>query len=153
MKAKEDHEGQIEDRADSGQAGTFLWMMVLGLAFLTSNYSGTAIHRSDDSLAALGFVVFSYMDLVLLFLCLRRFEKALPGSPTRERLKVTIWVLTALLICVYSYKIAAIMTQTVRTLVWAIAAITELGGFYAFFLHREETNGAYHCPAPHSWFF
>lgn len=156
MEAKEQQEGLIEDQADSGQAGTISLMMVLGLAFLTFN-SGTAIHRSDGSFAAVGFVVFSYMDLILLFCCLWWFKRAPPGSPTRERLKVTIWVLMALLISVYSYKIdgvyqrAAIMIETVRTLVRAMAAATELGSFFAFFLHRQEETVCTNCPAPHSW--
>lgn len=85
----------------------------------------------------MAFVAFSYVDLVLLFCCLRWFESAAPGSPTRGKLKVAVWVLTTLLTLAFSYKVAAIMPVPVQILVWGMAGATILGGFYAFFLHTE----------------
>ena len=42
-----------------------------------------------------------------------------------------------MLTAVFSYKVAAIMPLPVQVLVWAMAAATVLGGFYAFFLHSD----------------
>jgi len=36
--------------------------------------------------------------------------------------------------------VAKIMPFPVQVMVWAMAGITVLGGFYAFFLHREGTK-------------
>lgn len=120
--------------ADAG--GGFSWLTALGFAFLTFN-SAMAIYRSNGDAAAVAFVAFSYVDLVLLFVCLRWFEKAAPGSSARGKLKVAVWVLTTLLTFVFSYKVAAIMPVPVQILVWGMAAATVMGGFYAFFLHSE----------------
>uniref|UniRef100_A0A453E093 Uncharacterized protein n=1 Tax=Aegilops tauschii subsp. strangulata TaxID=200361 RepID=A0A453E093_AEGTS len=116
-----------------GPVGAFSW---LGIAFLTVN-SAMAIHRSKGDPSAVGFVAFSYLDLVLLFYFHRRFESAAPGSPARRRLKVAVWVLTTMLTAVLSYKVAAIMPLPVQILVWAMAGAATAGGFYAFFLFRE----------------
>ena len=120
-----------------GPVGAFSW---LGIAFLTVN-SAMAIHRSKGDPSAVGFVAFSYLDLVLLFYFHRRFESAAPGSPARRRLKVAVWVLTTMLTAVLSYKVAAIMPLPVQILVWAMAGAATAGGFYAFFLFREGKDG------------
>lgn len=125
---------------EAGHRRGFSWLTALGFAFLTFN-SGMAIYRSDGDAAAVAFVGFSYVDLVLLFCCLRWFENAAPGSPARGKLKAAVWVLTTLLTLVFSYKVAAIMPAPVQILVWGMAGATVLGGFYAFFLHREGKDG------------
>ncbi|TVU07970.1 hypothetical protein EJB05_41351 [Eragrostis curvula] len=121
--------------ADQQDVG-FSWLTLLGFVFLTFN-SAMAIYRSNGHLAAIAFVAFSYIDLVLLFICLRWYEKAAPGSPTRGNLKVAVWILTTLLTMAFSYKVAAIMPMAVKVLVWAMACATVLGGFYAFFVYKE----------------
>ncbi|CAN6169593.1 unnamed protein product [Urochloa humidicola] len=126
-------------REGTGDGG-FSWLTALGFAFLTFN-SAMAIYRSDGDVAAVAFVAFSYVDLVLLFVCLRWFERAAPGSPTRGKLKCAVWVLTTLLTMAFSYKVAAIMPVPVKLLVWGMAGATILGGFYAFFLHTEGKEG------------
>jgi hypothetical protein len=90
----------------------FSWLTLLGFAFLTFN-SAMAIYRSDGDPAAIGFVAFSYVDLVLLFVCLRWYEREAPGSATRGKLKVGVWILTTLLTMAFSYKVAAIMPLAV----------------------------------------
>uniref|UniRef100_A0A0E0PZI5 Uncharacterized protein n=1 Tax=Oryza rufipogon TaxID=4529 RepID=A0A0E0PZI5_ORYRU len=128
--------------ADGEHDGGFSWLTALGFVFLTFN-SGMAIYRSDGDLAAVSFVSFSYIDLVLLFVCLRMFEKAEPNSRERGNLKAAVWILTTLLTVVFSYKVAAIMPLPVQILVWAMAGATVLGGFYAFFVHRESKGHGY----------
>ena len=107
--------------------------------FLTFN-SGMAVYRSNGDLGAIFFVAFSYMDLVSLFYCLRWYESTPPDSQRREHLKMAVWLLTTMLTAAFSYKVAEIMPFPVQVLVWAVAGLTVLGGFYALFLHREETK-------------
>ncbi|OEL16946.1 hypothetical protein BAE44_0022034 [Dichanthelium oligosanthes] len=121
-----------EDREGHGPS----LLTLIGFAFLTFN-SGMAVYRSNGDLSAISFVAFSYLDLVLLFYCLRCYERTPPESPRRERLKMAVWLLTTMLTAAFSYKVAAIMPFPVQVLVWAMAGATVLGGFYAFFLHRE----------------
>uniref|UniRef100_A0A0E0E361 Uncharacterized protein n=1 Tax=Oryza meridionalis TaxID=40149 RepID=A0A0E0E361_9ORYZ len=120
----------------------FSWLTLLGFVLLTFN-SGMAIYRSDGDKYAVAFVGFSYIDLVLLFICLRLYEKAEPNSSARGNLKAAVWVLTTLLTVVLSYKVVAIMPVPVQVLVWAIAGATILGvgGFYSFFAHKESKEG------------
>jgi len=115
-------------RPDAG----FPLLTALGFSFLTFNLV-LAIYRSQGDPSAVGFVAFSYLDLVLLFYCLRRFENAEPDSPARRHLKLAVWILTTLLTAVFSYKIAAIMPLPLQILVWVMATSTVGGGYYAFF--------------------
>jgi len=118
--------------------GTSL-LTIIGFIFLTFN-SGMAVYQSNGDLGAISFVGFSYADLVSLFYCLRWYESTPPESPRREHLKMAVWLLTTMLTAAFSYKVAAIMPFPVQVLVWSMAGATVLGGFYAFFLHREGTK-------------
>ncbi|GJM98110.1 hypothetical protein PR202_ga15087 [Eleusine coracana subsp. coracana] len=84
------------------------------------------------------FVVVSYLDLVALFGCLRYYERLDRQSPRRETVKAAVWALTTLLTVIFSYKVAEIMPLAVKVVVWAMAAATTCGGFYAFFLYEEK---------------
>ncbi|TVU33067.1 hypothetical protein EJB05_24852, partial [Eragrostis curvula] len=135
------HQALLKQRAIPHRAvdceghGPSLFTLV-GFAFLTFN-SAMAVYRSNGDLAAISFVGFSYLDLVLLFYCLHLYERTPPESPRREHLKMAVWLLTTMLTAAFSYKVAAIMPFPVQVLVWAMAGVTVLGGFYAFFLHRD----------------
>jgi len=118
------------------------WPSVLtaaGFVFLTFN-SAIAARRSNGDTGAIFFVAFSYLDLVILFYLLRQFERTPPASLRRERIKMAVWLLTTMLTAAFSYKVAEIMPFPVQVLVWVMAGLTVLGGFYALFLHREETK-------------
>ena len=123
---------------EGGDGGGFSWLTALGFGFLTFN-SGMAIYRSDRDLGSIAFVAGSYVDLVLLFLCLRLFEMTPRDSPRRGWLKACVWALTTLLTVMFSQKVAAIMPAPVALLVWAMAFATIAGGFYAFFIHQDKT--------------
>jgi len=141
-----------QHRAELGQAGRvrehplevglagrrdhngFSWLTALSFAFLTFN-SGLAIFHSGADAWSVAFVAASYVDLVLLFVCLRCFE-ATDRSPTRSKLKACVWVLTTLLAIMFSYKVAAVMPLAVAVIVWAMAATAVVGGYYAFFRRR-----------------
>ncbi|KAG2606893.1 hypothetical protein PVAP13_4NG221909 [Panicum virgatum] len=103
--------GMNQGLEDSGGGG-FSWLTALGFAFLTFN-SGMAIYRSDGDRGAVAFVVASYLDLVLLFACLRIFERTPRESPRRGVLKACVWGLTTLLTVMFSHKVAAIMPPLV----------------------------------------
>ncbi|CAL4997122.1 unnamed protein product [Urochloa decumbens] len=126
----------LHDPLQADRGGGFSWLTALGFAFLTFN-SGMAIYRSKGDAGAVAFVVFSYVDLFLLFNCLRWYERTHPASPRRKNLKVAIWTLTTLLTISFTYKLAVSLPVLVQILVWAMAGATVLGGFYAFFLHEE----------------
>ncbi|KAF8652125.1 hypothetical protein HU200_063075 [Digitaria exilis] len=141
----DDHDEESRNRGminqdDGGGRGAaeFSWLTALVFAFLTFN-SGMAIYRSDGDRGSVAFVVVSYLDLVLLFVCLRLFERAPRDSPHREWLKACVWGLTTLLTLMFSHKVAAIMPPLVAMVVWAMAFATIGGGFYAFFIHRDKT--------------
>nr|CAB3446109.1 unnamed protein product [Digitaria exilis] len=113
------------------------WPTALGFGFLTFN-SGMAIYRSGGERGAVGFVVFSYLDLVLLFGCLRWYEATEPSSSARSWLKAAVWVLTTALTVLFSAKVAAVMPPAVAVAVWLMAFATVAGGFYAFFCYSDE---------------
>ncbi|CAN6246674.1 unnamed protein product [Urochloa humidicola] len=113
--------------------------MVVGFLFLTFN-SITALYRSNGDIGVISFVVFSYVDLIALFYSLHQFEMMPAESPRREHMKMVVWLLTTMLTAAFSYKVAEIMPLPMQVLVWAMASVTVLGGFYAFFLHGEGTK-------------
>lgn len=113
------------------------WLTILGISFLTFN-SGMAIYRCQGERGATVFVVVSYVDLLLLFFALRWYETAEPGSLTRDRLKVVVWVLTTALTLLFTSKVAAVMPALVAVLVWVLAFTTIAGGFYGFFCYSNK---------------
>jgi len=67
------------------------------------------MYRSNGDMGAISFVVFSYMDLVMLFYFLRQFERTPPESPRRQHIKMAVWLLTTMLTAAFSYKVAEIV--------------------------------------------
>ncbi|KAF8697623.1 hypothetical protein HU200_035811 [Digitaria exilis] len=101
----------------------------IGFAVLACN-SVLAIHKSRGDAGSVAFVLAADAALVLLFLCLRRFERAGGG----RRTKAAVWALTTLLTAMFASRVAPLMPPAVAALVWALAAVTVAGGFWAFFL-------------------
>ncbi|KAJ3695019.1 hypothetical protein LUZ60_000396 [Juncus effusus] len=112
-------------------------LSILGFGFLTFN-SGMAIYRSHDDLGAVAFVVASYLDLVLLFVCLELFESTPRGSNKRGYIKFAVWLLSTVLTLMFSYKVAALMPMAVAVVVWAMALSTIFAGFYLFFVYHDD---------------
>ncbi|KAJ1254355.1 hypothetical protein BS78_10G040300 [Paspalum vaginatum] len=109
------------------------WLLVVGL-FLTGN-SLMAIRRSRGDAATVSFVVASYVGLIILFYCLRWFEAAQPGSASRGRARVGVWLTTTVLTAMFSWRVALIMpSPVVAAAVCVIGASTAAGGFYTMFL-------------------
>lgn len=106
-------------------------LTVIGFAFLTFN-SGMAIYRSAGDPASISFVSFGYVDLVLLFFCLRRYERGDPSNPAREKLKAAVWLLTTVLTLAFSYKVVTVFPPLMAASVLAMTAAGLLGIFYGF---------------------
>jgi hypothetical protein len=105
-----------------------------GLGVLTVN-SGLAMYRARGDAASALFVVASYLLLLLLFACLRAYERAAPGSPARDRARRAVWPVTALLTLAFAWKVAGVMPSPVAAaVVWGLAVATTAGGFFALFL-------------------
>jgi FlaA1/EpsC-like NDP-sugar epimerase len=113
------------------------WLSFLGFAFLTFN-SGMAINRSRDDPWSVAFIVSSFLDLLLLFFCLQKFEQTPRGSKTRFHLKIAVWLLSTFLTVMFSYRVAALMPLAVAIIVWVMSLSTIGAGFYLFFVYREE---------------
>ncbi|KAG6531571.1 uncharacterized protein LOC122044428 [Zingiber officinale] len=113
----------------------FSWLSLAAFAFLTFN-TAIAVRRSIDDPGALAFTIASYVDLLCLFWCLRRFE----GANERDKglLKVAVWLLASLLTGMFSYKAAAVEPWPVAAILWGVNCVTTMGGFYVvFIMHRE----------------
>ncbi|CAN6243587.1 unnamed protein product [Urochloa humidicola] len=120
-------------RENNNGERSFPWLPAAGFAYLTFS-SVMALHRSWPDPGAASFIVFAYVDIVLLFCCLRQYERAEPGSALREWLKRVVWLLTSALTLAFSYKVAAVMpAAAAAALVWVMGLATVLAGFFAFF--------------------
>jgi len=105
-----------------------------GLGVLTVN-SGLAMYRARGDAASILFVAGSYLTLLLLFVCLRAYERAAPGSPARERARRAVWPLTTLLTLSFAWKVAAAMpSAAAAAVVWGLAIATTVGGFVALYV-------------------
>ncbi|CAL5045862.1 unnamed protein product [Urochloa decumbens] len=121
-------------RMDRGGGGGRSLLTMIGLGVLTCN-AAFAIYRScgEGDLASVGFVLAAYAALLLLLHSLRRFERAGPGD--RGRLKAAVWGLSTLLTVMFASRVAPLMPPAVGVAVWAMAAATAGGGFWAFFVN------------------
>ncbi|OEL28254.1 hypothetical protein BAE44_0010728 [Dichanthelium oligosanthes] len=71
-------------------------LTLIGFVFLTFN-SAMTVSSWHRVYGAVSYVAFSYLDLVLLFYCLRMYRKTPLGSLRRDNLRVAMWLLTTML--------------------------------------------------------
>ncbi|CAN6179355.1 unnamed protein product [Urochloa humidicola] len=100
----------------------------VGFAVLACN-SALAIRNSWGDAASVTFVLAADAALVLLFVCLARYERTGGGRNT----KAAVWMLTTLLTAMFASRLAPLMPPVVGAIVWAIAVATSACGFWAFF--------------------
>ncbi|KAL6606208.1 hypothetical protein ACP70R_041861 [Stipagrostis hirtigluma subsp. patula] len=113
------------------------WASVAVLLGLAANLA-LCLRRSGGDRGAAAFVVFSHLNLLLLLLSLRRFERSPPGSPSRGRARIAVWVLTASLTAAFTWKVAALLPLALVAAAWVMAAATAGGGFYMLFFLDEK---------------
>ncbi|OEL38923.1 hypothetical protein BAE44_0000059 [Dichanthelium oligosanthes] len=93
-----------------------------------------AIYRAATAgdVASVAFVAVSYGALLLLLRFLRAYELAPPDAAAeRERLRRRVWALCTLLTALFAWKVAGVVPWPAAVLVWAAAAATSAGGFFA----------------------
>lgn len=83
-----------EDREGEGASTSPATM--IGFMFLTFN-SAMAVSFWHGGFGAVSFLLFSFLDLGMLFHCLRLYARTPPGSPRRESLKMAAWLLATML--------------------------------------------------------
>ncbi|KAJ1257991.1 hypothetical protein BS78_10G039100 [Paspalum vaginatum] len=109
----------------------------LGFGALAFN-SALAVYSSwGHDTGSVAFVLLADAALLLLFVCLRQFERAAAGrGMIRDtgKIKAAVWALTTLLTVMFASRVAPLMPPAVAALVWAMAVATAAAGFWAFFL-------------------
>ncbi|TVT98825.1 hypothetical protein EJB05_55840, partial [Eragrostis curvula] len=110
----------------------------MGLGFLTFN-SGMALYRSEGDAAYIALVVFSYLDLVLLFLYLRTHEQGAGRTSARARVvRTAVWVITLLLAALFGWKMASVLPLPVAAGIWLLAGVGLVAVFNAFFYNNDD---------------
>ncbi|KAF0910774.1 hypothetical protein E2562_004752 [Oryza meyeriana var. granulata] len=113
------------------------WPSLIGFLGLAVNFA-LCIHRAEGDRGTVADVTFAYLNLLLLFWCIRQFDQAPHGSAARGRIRVAVWLLATSLTAVFTWKVAALMPLPVAVMAWVMAAATVIGGFYGFFIHEDK---------------
>jgi Family of unknown function (DUF6490) len=131
-----------ENRTNTGRSyshmddGGFSWLTAMGFGFLSFN-TGMAILRSGGDSGSVAFVGISYLNLMLLFWLLRRFEQdILQYGRGRGTLKASIWALSTLLGIMYSFKMEELFPQPISGMSYFMSCALSLLMFYSFFISR-----------------
>ncbi|CAD5177305.1 unnamed protein product [Musa acuminata subsp. malaccensis] len=113
-----------------------LGLLLLGISVAVSAYGS----RSDPS--SLAFMLFSWVDLLCLVLCLRRFERLAPDGPPEEkaRLKQAVWLLSTALVVAFGWRVSELMPTALAVLIWISAGCVAVGGFYGLVLYKEQID-------------
>ncbi|WVZ82583.1 hypothetical protein U9M48_029834 [Paspalum notatum var. saurae] len=127
--------------------GADLVLFLAGQAAVTFTSAVSAYRAAAaGDVGSTAFVGASYATVLLLFHRLRAYECLLsPGAAgddgrRRRRAKREVWTLCTLQLTVlFSWKMAAAMPSwPVALAVWAMAALTTVGGFVAMFHRRHQ---------------
>ncbi|CAN6165127.1 unnamed protein product [Urochloa humidicola] len=113
------------------------WVTVAIFLGLAGNLA-LCVRRIGDDRAAVAFVGFTHLNLLLLFGAIRLFEVSPQESPARGRARLAVWLLTTTLTAAFTWKIGAMLPLGFAIAAWIMAAATVLGGFYMLFLHDEK---------------
>ncbi|URD85915.1 hypothetical protein MUK42_28121 [Musa troglodytarum] len=107
----------------------FGFLTVASFLFLTFN-SLNAAYQSRGDPRALAFVSFCYIDLLMLFFCLRQLEKLDPDDPPvhKKRTLAAVWVLFTALNLAFAWRAAEILPPLLAVAV---------GGFYVLIIYPQ----------------
>lgn len=117
---------------DRRRRSSALLLTKLGFVAVTG-HSAVAIYRSWDDPSSVAFVAAAYAALLLLFRSLQKLEHARRPEDNRGRLTAAVWALTTLLTAMFAARVSSLMPPLVGVAVWAMAAATVGGGFWALF--------------------
>lgn len=113
----------------------------VALSFLGLN-SIIAIYHSRHDPWTILFVTVCLFCVTLLFHLLRVFERLPPESPRRLQVKAGVWAVTTTLTIMFTIRVAPLMPAPAAVVVWSMAAVTILAGFYMFFMCPDATSAA-----------
>ncbi|KAJ1257983.1 hypothetical protein BS78_10G038300 [Paspalum vaginatum] len=110
-------------------------LTTLGFGVLACN-TGLAVYSSWGDAGSVAFALLADAALLLLFLCLRQWQRAGGGGRggATSKIKAAVWALTTLLTAMFASRVAPLMPPVVAALVWTMAAATVAAGFWALFL-------------------
>jgi Family of unknown function (DUF6490) len=115
----------------------------IAFGFLTYN-AIMSIYRSRGNPWDLAFVISCYVELTLLFFCMKMREN-LGADATAEHvhwLKIVVFILTTLLTVTFAYRVSLIMPFLLKLVVWGMSGSVVVAGFYAFFIFDRDVKGA-----------
>lgn len=114
----------------------------IAFVFLTYNVV-LSIIRSRGNPWDTAFVISCYVELILLFLCLKKRESLGADAPAEQihRLKIVVWVLTTLLTLTFAYRVSLIMPLSLKIVIWGMSGSVIAAGFYAFFIFDKDVQG------------
>ncbi|XP_074591264.1 uncharacterized protein LOC141847150 [Curcuma longa] len=117
--------------SSSSRLRTKLFSFLAFVAFLLLTYTTAE--------SALAFTLFSYADLVLLFHCLKVFERLGPDATPRkqEGLKALVWLLATAQTLAFTWRVAAAIAIPIAVAVWLVAGLITISGFYLMFFFSE----------------
>lgn len=120
----------------------FELLPIIAVVFLTYN-TVLAIIRSKDNPWDSAFVTSCYVELILLFFCLKKRERLGDNASVEQihRLKVVVWILTTLLTVTFSYRVSLIMPLFLKVVIWGMSGSVIAAGFYAFFIFDQDVQG------------
>uniref|UniRef100_A0A0E0KNE1 Uncharacterized protein n=1 Tax=Oryza punctata TaxID=4537 RepID=A0A0E0KNE1_ORYPU len=141
-----------EQQQCGGGGGVFQAITMLVATAVTAQ----AAYRARRAPLDVAFVLFSYADLALLFLCLSMYEQ-LPqpaadddGAGVRRRrrrrwmLKMAVWALSTALSVAFAWRVAAVMpAPAMKAAVWGMTSTVAVAGFYLLFVHRPAAVSSY----------
>ncbi|KAG0512757.1 hypothetical protein BDA96_10G041800 [Sorghum bicolor] len=104
----------------------------VGFGVLACN-SALVVYKSRGDAGSVAFVLVADAALVLLFVCLREFERRRGRPAGSGRIKAAVWALTTLLTAMFASRVAPVMPTPVDALVWGMALATAAGGLWALF--------------------
>ncbi|WOL09161.1 hypothetical protein Cni_G17914 [Canna indica] len=125
------------------QTRVFKLLFFIACLFLAAN-AASSIYRSRDNPSALAFIAFVYLDLVALFVGLKKYEKLERDAPAERRqwLKAAVWALATALNLAFAWRVAEVMPPMLSVVVWAMAGSVAVGGFFGLFIYRDADDKA-----------
>ncbi|TVU33034.1 hypothetical protein EJB05_24814, partial [Eragrostis curvula] len=117
-----------DDAAADRLARSVTWITALGFVLFTLNCVMAVYWYQDGQ----SFNFVSYLNLLALIVCLKRYEKAELGSQLRSRLKVAVRLLAMALALLFSYKVVTVMPPAVAVVACLMAVGAAAGMLYYF---------------------